>query len=45
MTGEPHDQLHVVLAPMLDEISVLRETDSEVSAEIAFTKLKELIKE
>lgn len=25
MKGEPHDQLHVVLVPMLDEISLLRE--------------------
>ena len=30
MKGEPHDQLHVVLIPMLDEISILREeTDEE----------------
>lgn len=28
MTGESHDQLHVVLVPILDEISVLRETEN-----------------
>ncbi len=28
MTGESHDQLHVVLVPMLDEISVLRESNN-----------------
>jgi len=27
MKGEPHDQLHVVLVPMLDEISTLKETN------------------
>lgn len=31
MTGTPHDQLHVVLVPMLDEISVMRETDDDIT--------------
>lgn len=45
MKGEPHDQLHVVLVPMLDVISVLRETDNQVEAEKALTSLKSLIKD
>jgi hypothetical protein len=44
MTGEPHDQLHVVLVPMLDEISVLRETDSDLDAQKALKSLQNLIK-
>ncbi|EGV44031.1 hypothetical protein BZARG_1497 [Bizionia argentinensis JUB59] len=43
MTGEPHDQLHVVLVPMLDEISVLRETNNPKLADVAHDNLKELI--
>ena len=43
MKGEPHDQLHVVLVPMLDEISILRETNDSVEAETAYSKLKALI--
>ncbi|WP_223034939.1 hypothetical protein [Hanstruepera marina] len=43
MTGEPHDQLHVVLVPMLDEISILRETDSETESVHALSNLTELI--
>lgn len=44
MTGKPHDQLHVVLVPMLDEISVLRETDSDLDAQKALKSLQNLIK-
>ncbi len=44
MTGEPHDQLHVVLIPMLDEISILREENNEVKAELSITNLEALIK-
>lgn len=44
MTGESHDQLHIVLVPMLDEISVLRETENEAESKKAFNNLKELIK-
>lgn len=31
MTGTPHDQLHVVLVPILDDISIMRETDDDVT--------------
>ncbi|WP_104734143.1 hypothetical protein [Hanstruepera ponticola] len=43
MTGEPHDQLHVVLVPMLDEISMLRETENVSNATEALTNLQALI--
>ena len=45
MKGEPHDQLHVVLVPMLDEISVLKETNSNSdSKKAALAKLEFLMK-
>lgn len=31
MTGTPHDQLHVVLVPILDEISIIRETNDDLT--------------
>lgn len=43
MTGESHDQLHVVLVPMLDEISILRASQSAAQNQRAFTNLQELI--
>jgi len=43
MVGEPHDQLHIVLVPMLEEISNIK--DSSNSAEIALKKLEDLIEE
>ncbi|WP_323788010.1 hypothetical protein [Psychroserpens sp.] len=43
MKGEPHDQLHVVLIPMLDEISVLREEDDEEKNKLALHNLEALI--
>lgn len=43
MTGEPHDQLHVVLVPILDEISILRESKNNLESEKALKNLKELI--
>ncbi|SFN75258.1 hypothetical protein SAMN04487989_103195 [Bizionia echini] len=43
MTGNPHDQLHVVLVPMLDEISVLRESNNLISCKKAVTNLEDLI--
>lgn len=43
MTGEPHDQLHVVLVPMLDEISVLRESENPDLQQTAQANLNELI--
>ena len=43
MKGEPHDQLHVVLIPMLDEVSVLREETDEQKTTFAFHNLEQLI--
>ena len=43
MKGEPHDQLHVVLVPMLDEISIIKESESEALSEKALHKLEALI--
>jgi hypothetical protein len=43
MKGEPHDLLHVVLVPMLDEISVLKETQNNLDASKALENLKTLI--
>lgn len=43
MTGEPHDQLHVVLVPMLDEISIMRESKNDKESENALINLKDLI--
>lgn len=43
MTGEPHDQLHVVLVPMLDEISIMRESKNDKESENALNNLKDLI--
>jgi len=44
MTGEPHDQLHVVLVPMLDEISALKESDNSTNVEASLENLENLIK-
>lgn len=43
MTGEPHDQLHVVLVPMLDGISTLKESGDSAKSNTALTDLKVLI--
>ena len=43
MQGEPHNQLHVVLVPMLDEISILKETTSASESAKALSNLKLLI--
>ncbi|WP_452229361.1 MULTISPECIES: hypothetical protein [unclassified Lacinutrix] len=45
MVGEPHDQLHVVLVPMLDEISNLKDAKNNTEGEAYLTKLEDLIKE
>lgn len=45
MVGEPHDQLHVVLVPMLDEISNLKEAENNNLGEAYLTKLEILIKD
>ena len=42
MKGEPHDQLHVVLVPMLDEISELKESKIEATSEKALQQLEAL---
>lgn len=43
MKGEPHDQLHVVLVPMLDEISILKESNNNTRSNTALTDLETLI--
>jgi len=43
MQGEPHDQLHVVLVPMLDEISTLKEEVNKGKTEKALQTLEALI--
>lgn len=43
MKGEPHDQLHVVLVPMLDEISILREQTNAAESKAALDRLEQLI--
>ncbi|MFK7780987.1 hypothetical protein [Psychroserpens sp.] len=43
MKGEPHDQLHVVLVPMLDEISILREPTTSIESKEALVRLEQLI--
>jgi hypothetical protein len=43
MKGEPHDQLHVVLVPMLDEIGTLKESNNYTKSKKALTQLETLI--
>ena len=43
MQGEAHDQLHVVLVPMLNEISVLKEYNNKLESKKALSNLEELI--
>lgn len=43
MKGEPHDHLHVVLVPMLDDITVLKDADKDKS-KLALENLEGLIK-
>lgn len=43
MKGEPHNQLHVVLVPMLDEISILREQTNTSESNAASIRLEQLI--
>ncbi len=43
MKGEPHDQLHVVLIPMLDEILFLRASGNTTDSYKALTTLDALI--
>ena len=44
MKGEAHDQLHIVLVPMLDEISTLRDTEDIGIKKAALTRLQIYIK-
>lgn len=44
MKGEAHDQLHVVLVPMLDEISILRENIDISNKKNALIRLEIYIK-
>ncbi|MCK5401687.1 MAG: hypothetical protein KAJ28_08630 [Flavobacteriaceae bacterium] len=43
MKGEPHDQLHIVLVPMLDEISALKETTDNEERKTIIKNLQALI--
>ncbi len=43
MTGEAHDQLHVILVPMLDEISILKESMNIEESRTALIELENLI--
>ncbi len=43
MTGVAHDQLHVVLVPMLDEISILKESEDAIESKKALVELESLI--
>jgi hypothetical protein len=43
MKGESHDQLHAVLVPMLDEITIFKEADIDQEASIALKRLENLI--
>lgn len=45
MKGEPHEQLHVVLVPMLDEISILKESNDEAASIASIGKLEALIRD
>lgn len=45
MKGEPHDQLHVVLVPMLDEITRLKEANNDEENNMAISTLDALIKD
>ena len=43
MKGESHDQLHVVLVPMLDKISTLKESDNIEECKSSLVELENLI--
>ena len=43
MIGESHDQLHVVLVPMLDEISTIKEANTIEESKSALNQLEDLI--
>ena len=45
MVGEPHIQLHVVLVPMLDEISNLKDAKNNTEGEAFLANLEGLIKD
>ncbi|MBT8394307.1 MAG: hypothetical protein HKO81_07025 [Flavobacteriaceae bacterium] len=43
MTGEAHDQLHVVLVPMLDKISTLKESQDTKKSKAALIELEGIV--
>ena len=43
MINEAHDQLHVILVPMLDEISTLKESQNKEESKLALNELNTLI--
>ena len=43
MTGEAHDQLHVILVPILDEISIQKESNKLEESNTALNDLEKLI--
>ena len=43
MTGEAHDQLHIVLVPILEEITDIKETENSLVLEEKVTVLQGLI--
>lgn len=43
MIGEAHDQLHVLLVPMLDEISILKESENSKECKSALSELEHLV--
>lgn len=45
MTGEAHDQLHIVLVPILDEISNLKDSKNSSQTELFTKKLEGLTKD
>ncbi|WP_034042789.1 hypothetical protein [Wocania ichthyoenteri] len=44
MKGEPHNQLHVVLIPMLDKISTIKESNNNTKSSKTLIELETLIK-
>ncbi|MDN3492270.1 hypothetical protein [Winogradskyella bathintestinalis] len=42
MKGKPHDQLHIVLLPILEEISAIKEEQTEIEFNRSIKKLQRL---
>lgn len=45
MKGESHDELHVILLPVLEQISTLKESENSIDAQNAFNRLEEMVQE